>query len=573
MKKTSPAIAKLFLLGPMGLIDANGNSITPRGKKSQGLLALLALAPRRERTRVWIRDKLWSESDEHKSSTSLRQVIFELRRELGPIANDILKVDRHTIGLRAQAVWIDYWAVQDDPHLLEELGVQADVDLLEGTDVRDDEFEDWLLLERQLWHEKSDKLFKICAESAPPPNLPVLPKFPVSKMALEQCLSIAFLPSIQQGCDHATLHLADYILEGVAKNLRELQPLEIYDLRDARAHSDGLLGACDTEYCIRVRTLQIGNSLTLTFFFHHAARMTLEWSQSIQVDVEDAAKLDGTLISGFITQNVDRLARSMLAKRDCTTLGPKAPIMAGYAALNMMFRLDEKALVNAEGLLSRTHEGAPNSLYQALLIYSSSFKVGENLGSLDKSAAKDVRDLARLAQYDNPFNSISLAGMGHTLGYVFQDHTSAGHLLEKALNLNKNQAFVWDHYALHNLYTGNFEVAHKAAKRAVSLGHYSPISYSYDTTLAMTATMLGDHRLAIHSSKVALRKQPRFTAAMRYLLYNLTALDQEDDAQQVLKNLLAVDPAFADPDIQRQRFRLTQTGEENNIIKVIGRIT
>lgn len=141
------------------------------------------------------------------------------------------------------------------------------------------------------------------------------------------------------------------------------------------------------------------------------------------------------------------------------------------------------------------------------------------------------------------------------------------------MRLNPNQAFVWDHYALNRMYVGDFEAAHKAAERAVYLGSFSPLSYSYDTTLAMTSTMLGRNQLAIASSRNALRKQPKFAAAMRYLLVSLSRLDREDEARSTYEALLLRDPDFADPEVQKARFRLVQKGTETDLISTIKKFT
>ncbi len=575
MTGTNHFVAKLFLIGPLELTDASGASFTPRSKKACALMALLALAPRRQRTRVWLRDKLWSESCERKSSTSLRQVIFELRRDLGWLFDAVIQVDRHSITLQQNSLWIDYHEVERNPSQLATLSVLPETELLEGIDVQDEEFEDWLLLERQNWMDKSDKLFKRLASEpfvaaalpSPPPQASALVPTPEARIFL------GILPNIQQGCDESTTFVADHLLEGIVKNLRELHPIDVFDLRDTSGHSDGLIGASNTDYFVRVRALQIRQSLTLTFFFYHAANMSLEWSQSIQTSVDEALNWESYVLPGFVTQNVDRLSRSMEQRPPAENPSEPRPLVAGYAALNMMFRLDRMALENAEKLLQHERSGNNGALFSALRTYAASFKVGENLGLLNSDSVAETDQLAREALSQNPFNAISLACLAHTVGYVFLDHSLASDLLERALKLNQNQAFVWDHYALHKLYTGEYEAAHKAAQRAVYLGSYSPISYSYDTTLAMTSTMLGNHPQAIIASQNALKKQPKFAAAMRYLLVNLAKAGREEDAISVYEDLITRDPEFSNVEVQKARFRITQKNKETELIQAIKRFT
>ncbi|MDD9718425.1 transcriptional regulator [Dinoroseobacter sp. PD6] len=577
-------LVKLYVLGPLGLFSAGDRNLTPRGKKAQGLLALLALAPRGQRTRVWLRDKLWSTSDEQKSASSLRQTVFELRKDLGALADEILDINRMSIGLRLDRVWIDHATVMADPAQLHELEITEDTELLEGIDVVDEEFEDWLQMERQIWYDKAIDLLEAHPRPAPAARptpaqtrgllVPARSTEDLSETQAPQTCSIGFLPNIQQGCDGATQHLADYVLEGVARNLREFEPVAVFDFRDPGVHSDRFTNAFETEYYTRVRTLQVRDSLTLTFFLYRSSRMALEWSQSIQTSADEIVQ-NSMLLEGFIAQNVDRMAKSMFEDR-LRMLDNREdwPPKVGYSALNLMFKLDENALSNSESMLLRGAESEEDSpIYPALRAYLTTFKLGENMGVLNRGELEDARANAEAALGQNPFNSISLACIAHVMGYVFHEHDMAGGLLEQALNLNASQPFVWDHYALHKLYSGEFEAAYRAAERGAALGAFSPISYSYDTTLAMAATMAGDHRRAIMAGQRALRKQPRFAAAMRYLLLNYAKLGREAEAQEMFTRLTAVDPDFGDPEVQKERFRFAQKQDETNVLSIIKRLT
>lgn len=554
--KASHKLASLYLLGPISLLGAEGSNLTPRGKKAQAILALLALAPRGQRTRAWLRDKLWSDRDEKRASSCLRQSLFEIRRDIGPLADQILIIDRHAIGLRLDAIWVDVLAICETPELFRILGLSIETELLEGLDVSDPEFEDWLLMERQIWYEKAETIQETI-RSTPTPAKAVLPvEATVSETDLQPSFSLGFLPNIQHGCQPETLHLADFIMESVAKNLNEFQPLNLCDFRDITSAACEAQYAGETEYYLRARTLQVGNSLTLTLFLYRATQINLEWSQSIQVPVAEALCKDGLVLNGFIAQNVDRIAKSIFESPQ--KAGGRHDLQrAGYSALNLMFRLDKQDFSTAEKLLSQTCLQGQSSIYPALQAYLSSFKVGECLGSIEEANTKAAERLLTEVVDDNPFNAIALSCLGHVSGYVFKEHEIASSLLERALVLNKNQAFVWDHYALHKIYTGQYDKAFEAAKRACYLGAYSPVSYSYDITLAMAATMVGDHTQAVARCKTALRKQPRSAAAMRYLIVNYAMLDRQQEALDIFRKLQKIDPDFAHADVQADRFRLS----------------
>ena len=553
---------RIYLVGTMSVTAPNGTDLTPRSKKARALLALLALAPRGRRTRVWLRDKLWSGCDEKRSANSLRQTVFEIRRDLNGHADSILNIDRVTIGLKPGHVWVDVAAIKHMPQMLHDLGLSPDTELLEGIDIGDQEFEDWLQLERQVWRDLVQ-------------DIPAGPLSPMGRRALAFDLgvvpharptySLGYLPSIQNGCTAETIHLADQMVESVANTLRELEPVTIYDFRDTTIHSDQLRDACETEFFVRARTLQIRDTLTLTFFLYRASGMRLEWSQSIQAPVSEVLDEHDMILSGFIAQNVDRLAKSLFTPPADSTFDTLPS--SSFTALNMMFRLDDKALQNAGDVLTHASARAPDDpLLRGLAAYLLTFKVGENLGTFTEADVEDIRRIARNTLQDNPFNSLALACLGHVSGYVFGDHDTAHEIFDRALKLNPNQAFVWDHFALHNLYAGRPRDAMAAAQQAVRLGAYSPVRYSYETTLSMAATLSGELNHAVLAGKSALSKQPRYNAALRYLTAAYAMGGRQDEARATYEKLLQYDPDFADPEVRRARFRIADRDTERLLL-------
>jgi len=154
-----------FLLGPFAILDKQGNVITPKAQKTCAMLAMLILSPRATRTRVWLRDKLWSDRGEEQGAASLRQALLDARRSLGPLGPEIILADKKTISLDLSKINID------TEHLMlsaSESGIEQDAlekalteDLLEGMDIRDPEFEDWLTLERQVWERRVNQQLEL----------------------------------------------------------------------------------------------------------------------------------------------------------------------------------------------------------------------------------------------------------------------------------------------------------------------------------------------------------------------------------------------------------------------------
>lgn len=560
---TSDNFPRLYLLGAFSLIGPDGRDVTPKSRKSCALLALLALSPRGTRTRVWLRDKLWSGSDEEKASGSLRQTIRDLKRTLAEMGVSILSVDRNSLSLKLDGLWIDLRSVQENAAL--PAGLSADIDLLEGFDIGDEEFEDWLAMERAIWTDLRDGLQQqgAVAEIAAPRADPGQGQRPI----YPHLIVIGILPSIVHGGDQLARYVGDYVTEAVACTLAEYQPVQVVNLGDKFGADPNEALSADPDYLIRTRALVVGSKVSLTFLIYEASNRSLALSQSVQIPQLDLINDDFMLANEFVSQNVDHLAKIILQPGPRRSGVPHDQgTLIGYRILASMFDLDAGRLRQSQSMLERVQDREESSLFRSLVAYASSFSLGENIGGWDQGRLEQTQKFARDVMQANPFNSISLACIGHTMGFVLDRHDIASEIFARAVKLNPMQAFVWDHLALHRLYNGDLAGARVASDRAVMLGRYSPISYTYETTACMISALQGDHRRAVEIGGRSLIKQPRFHAAMRY---TLSALGHQGDAERAAKlrdQLLSIDPDFANRETQEMRFRLPMKDARSHVL-------
>lgn len=138
----SKSKTKIFLTGPFQVICDNGQDATPRGTKAKALLALVLLSKNAVRSRAWLQDKLWSKSSPAQGAASLRKELSVLTKHLAGFGLGFLDIGRENVSIDLKALEIDLF---DEP-------LQPDrAELLEGLDVADPEFEDWLAVERQAY--------------------------------------------------------------------------------------------------------------------------------------------------------------------------------------------------------------------------------------------------------------------------------------------------------------------------------------------------------------------------------------------------------------------------------------
>jgi TolB-like protein len=161
----SPNLPHLRLLGGFDLQSRQGQAVVPAGRKVRALLACLALSP----DSAWPREKLmallWSDRGAEQARASLRQALAEMRRVLGepsPVCaeNDTVSLDPGLVAV--DAIQFERLA---NAGKFDEAAMLYRGPLLDGHGVRDDAFEDWILIERTRLHDLAVDVLERCAAS------------------------------------------------------------------------------------------------------------------------------------------------------------------------------------------------------------------------------------------------------------------------------------------------------------------------------------------------------------------------------------------------------------------------
>jgi len=144
---------RLELLGGFTARLASGESLALKGRKTQALLACLALEPAAAQARERLIGLLWGDRGEEQARASLRQALTELRRALGEANADLLIATRDTVALDGAAVTcdaaeLDRLAAAGTPEAAARAAALYRGDLLDGMEIADAAFQEWLTGER-----------------------------------------------------------------------------------------------------------------------------------------------------------------------------------------------------------------------------------------------------------------------------------------------------------------------------------------------------------------------------------------------------------------------------------------
>jgi TolB-like protein len=144
---------ELVLLGGFQA-RAAGQAIDVSGRKERALLAVLAMPPGEPRSRDKLAALLWSDRGDKQARDSLKQAVLRLRKSFGSMYPLPILADRAFLTLDRAAVCVDVQEFEQligegTPDAVERATTLYRGDLLDGLDVRDPAFEEWLLFERQ----------------------------------------------------------------------------------------------------------------------------------------------------------------------------------------------------------------------------------------------------------------------------------------------------------------------------------------------------------------------------------------------------------------------------------------
>jgi TolB-like protein/DNA-binding SARP family transcriptional activator/Tfp pilus assembly protein PilF len=134
---------RLRLAGRFELLSPQGAPIAITARKTQALIAVLALARGEPVARSRLCALLWEDRGEAQARGSLRQALAVLRRILGPHGSFPLVVTEETAAIDASAVSVDLW-----DHETADAGQKAG-EFLEGLDLDGSQLAQWLAGERQ----------------------------------------------------------------------------------------------------------------------------------------------------------------------------------------------------------------------------------------------------------------------------------------------------------------------------------------------------------------------------------------------------------------------------------------
>lgn len=564
---------ELRLIGRVRLIRADGLEVTPKGRKAQGLLALLGVSPENRRTRLQLQDKLWSDRPARQGGASLRQELKALRRILG---DEAIATEGSWVALNPTSVRIRLFP---DPGDWEVTGEPPE--FAAGLDIRDPEFEEWIRDQRAAF---ADRL----AGSAPrppdalspspspgpspgpspsvtsdPPLAPTAaadwqmsgvlgpagfhrPFAPWEMAGVEPPPSIAVMPlqAIADPASPATM-LGAGLVQDIISRLSRYRRLDVIAYQSTQALQSLGLAPRDIGRRLGVRYLTQGtlwlhgSRMRVTFDLISAETETVLWNQVFDRACEDLFEVEGEIagaLAGGVMVEIDQLERARVRARNPDSLIAYELCVRG---LDEMLRLDRAGCDVALDLFSRAAQqevGYARALTGISRAHGYRWKYR---WIEEREVAMAMAEDFALRAIDSDANDPSAnAGLGWVALYTRQHERSLA-AYERAMELNPSDADILAEYADTLKHSGGAEQAVPLFERAIRLNPYKSDLYLKD--LAHTHFVREDFEKAIRT--VNRMRRPNISALVLAASYALSG--QSDSAAHTAAMIREANPQFS----------------------------
>jgi len=526
----------LFTVGPFRVIGADGQDLTPKGRKACGLLALLALAPNHRRPRAWLQDKLWSDRGPEQGAGSLRQALYEIRHAFGPMS-DCLIADKTMVALDDRYVAIDHRHVAiEEASRRTRIGAPTpadEVELFEGLDIADPEFEDWLRDERQQFAPEEQGERSGAGRDQQHDE-------PMRGSARMQRLQLALEP-VGQAASFQDQIIAYCLTDLVAKTISELGTIDVLDFRGGAAQSQPLV----SEHAL---ALQAGVAVdpagtTWRMILADAAEKRVLWSTGSR---QEGGKLDigDPALLREMNQIVDAALSGFLTKPDAGAEQRIATLLC-QRGIQHLFKLGRDNMALADQLFARAFEMEPRGIYLAWRAYLRTYLLAERLTNDRQVASDEALAFMHQALEMEPRNSFVAGFSAHVHSIVRRSYVAAYELAQRSIQLNRANPMGWACLGIAECHLGKATVGFEHTLIARELAGTTPLRFQVDGLACLAGSMADDVDRSIWLGEACHALAPTFKPPLRYLSALYLLRGEEQQSEEMIRRLRVLEPEFS----------------------------
>ena len=491
---------KIVLAGTFRMEGPEGSDLTPKSAKSCGLIALLASHPQARRSRSWLQSRLWSDRGRDQASASLRQALSQLRRGLGD-QGEVLLVNRAFVALNRDLI-----EVLRDPG----------AEFLEGLDLRDSVFDDWVQSERRVQLPLAETAVQV----------PALKRSDLIRNVYVVALTSA------QGPERL---FEDMFIDCFERWVSEALICQVH-----RRAPESVSG---NPIVVSVQSYAVGGKgFGLRLAMEEAQTRRALWSGRKVIEAKGAPPVDHVDFLSLVHEATEALADGLVLRFKRSMDGADAAIL-GRMSLHKIFSMNVDEVEHADLLLQRAYDLDPRAIF---LSWRGQLRIIQEMerhaGSGDRRG--EIESLTRQAVRLEPTNSMVLSVAANAQLLIADDVHAGMELARRAISHNPANPFAWDAMSIGLAMSGKAQEAHLHQLRAFAISQKSPIRHFWDMGACLTSVAtdkLDQARKLAHNASVMV---PDFRPPLRYMAALDAAAGDTKAAMQSVEKLRKLEPDF-----------------------------
>ena len=505
----------LQLIGTFRLHDAGGADRTPRGSKARALVALICTAPDRRRTRRWLEARLWSDRGPDQASGSLRQTLYEIRQALGP--------NGERLGSDRDMVWLTGIStdIEADPAGVAR-AVAAGHEFLEGIDIRDEAFEDWLSAERARYS---------------------APGRPTPRAAVAEMRRVPFLVQVNDMSSNTGGGTASFLpvalSSEIARLIADLAEVEVYHVAPGKS----AVVAPVRGLRLTIESAPYDNALHLVATIANIAQRRVAWTRRARFPRDPTAAIESGDFArlAFEAAEAAHAALALAVEPDSETWAQGRQAQAVRA----MFTFDREQLLRADRLLKESIDVMPSAQAWAWRAFLRQTLVMERVKTDFRQAREEAEGFALMALSFPGRNSMVLALVSQISAMLAMDAAAAFATAAEAAAINPLNPYA--HYALaaSHLRAGQFEDAIRHGKIAADIAANAHNAFFFQGISALIALAAGDIDGCIRVYETIAFRAPQFRPPLRGLTVLSLVKGDHAKATRYAGMLAKAEPGFA----------------------------
>ena len=363
--------------------------------------------------------------------------------------------------------------------------------------------------------------------------------------------SIVVLPFRQNLSDPDDAYFADGIVDNIIHALAGLKDLFVI----SRGSTLGYGGA---KIDVRAIGRELGVRYVLYGSVQRAAgrlRIGTELSDAETGAIVFSEKYDGELSALFELQDrisaqvVTTIAPHVRERERVRAMRKHPKNLTAYdlvlQALGLIFQMNKESFSRARGLLQQAmaHDPgyAPAYSYAA---YWHMFRIGQGWSPDQAGDNAEAARTAAAAIERDPGDALALAIYGHMQSFIRKDYDTALEYLDRALAAGPSCAMAWTMSSATYGYLGEGATAVLRAEHGLRLSPLDSHVFMHEHILSQAHYINGNYDEAIAWGRKSAQHNRQLTSNLRVLAASLVAVGKVDEAREMARQLLSVEPTF-----------------------------